>query len=141
MKSHRHRPIADINVVPYIDVMLVLLIIFMITAPSITTQVPVNLPNAQADPIQVKQDAVPLIISITESGQYLIERDAKGLVKMTLPEVVSYVSRVLKKQPETPVFVQGDEAVTYGRVIGLMSALQKAGAQQVGLVTESADKA
>jgi biopolymer transport protein TolR len=140
MRTSRHRPMADINVVPYIDVMLVLLIIFMITAPSITTQVPVNLPDANADPIKIKQDKVPLIVSVTAKGDYLVERDDKALESMSLQEVTQYVRRVLQQASATPVFVQGDETVAYGKVIELMSALQQAGAEQVGLVTESADQ-
>lgn len=111
----------------------------MITAPSITTQVPVDLPNANAEPIQIKQETLPLIVSITAKGEYLLERDEEQLKQMELKGVTEYVGRVLKKSPKTPVFVQGDEAVPYGRVIELMAALQGAGAEQVGLVTESAE--
>ena len=127
---------AEINVVPYIDVMLVLLIIFMVTAPMLMQGVKVELPEANTDPVE-NQDSEPLIVSINSDGQLFLNLgDGKDQV-LSLATVKQRVSVVMRRNPKKPVLVWGDKAVAYGNVVTLMAALQEAGAPSVGLVTEN----
>ena len=127
---------AEINVVPYIDVMLVLLIIFMVTAPMLMQGVKVELPEANTDPVE-NQDSEPLIVSINSDGQLFLNLgDAKDQV-LSLATIKQRVSVVMRRNPEKPVLIWGDKAVAYGNVVTLMAALQEAGAPSVGLVTEN----
>jgi biopolymer transport protein TolR len=130
---------SDINVVPYIDVMLVLLVIFMATAPMMTQGVKVNLPSANSEPVEVKANEEQLIVSILANGRYVLERGDKEEKTSELSFISAYVTKVLKQQPTTDVLVRGDELVPYGKVVQLMAALQSAGAETVGLVTEAPD--
>lgn len=131
----KRKPMAEINVVPYIDVMLVLLIIFMVTAPMLMQGVKVDLPEASADPVE-NQDSEPLIVSVDAQGQlYLNLGDEKQV--LSLATIKDRVSKVLKRNTEKPVLVWGDRAVPYGEVVSVMVALQEAGAPSVGLVTEN----
>jgi len=133
----RYGAMAEINVVPYIDVMLVLLIIFMVTAPMIMQGVQVELPHANATPVP-PQDIKPLVVSIKADGSYFIELGSKEQAgsATSLDDIADRVGKVLRAKPETPVFVWGDRRVPYGDVVELMSALQAAGAGSVGLVTD-----
>ena len=131
----KHRPIAEINVVPYIDVMLVLLLIFMVTAPLLMQGVKVELPEAASDPVE-NQDAEPLIVSIRANGELFLNLGAEQEQVLSLATVKQRVSVVMRRNPEKPVMVWGDRSVAYGEVVLLMSALQEAGAPSVGLVTE-----
>lgn len=126
---------AEINVVPYIDVMLVLLIIFMVTAPLLTQGVKVELPKTVSTPID-DQDHEPLVVSIKADGTYYIKLGKNEEKPKPLSEISEQVSKVLKLQPKTPVLVWGDTKVPYGNVVELMALLQQAGAESVGLVTE-----
>ncbi|TXS96804.1 protein TolR [Parahaliea maris] len=126
---------AEINVVPYIDVMLVLLIIFMVTAPMLMQGVKVELPEASAEPVE-DQDSEPLIVSVDASGQLFLNLGDEKQV-LSLATVRERVSTVMRRTPEKPVLVWGDKAVAYGTVVTLMAALQEAGAPSVGLVTEN----
>lgn len=126
---------ADINVVPYIDVMLVLLVIFMITAPLLQQGVEVDLPQVTAEPVDQK-DKEPLVVTVNKSGQYFLnvgDGQEQGIDHETL---VTRVSAVLRHQPGTPVMVRGDRDVAYGAVVTAMALLQSAGAPSVGLLTE-----
>ncbi|MFT5593504.1 MAG: biopolymer transport protein TolR [Oceanicoccus sp.] len=137
MARQKRRPIAEMNVVPYIDVMLVLLVIFMITAPQLTQGVRVDLPQVASEPIKSDKNKVPLIVTIKDNGQYILERGREEDKAVNLEYVQKYVTKILKQQPDTDVLVRGDQAVAYGKVIALMSTLQAAGAKGVGLVTEA----
>lgn len=130
----RRKPVAEINVVPYIDVMLVLLVIFMITAPMLTQGVDVELPNANAAPMQNDESDV-LIASVDREGKYYVDLGGEQS-SVTLEQLKSQVTKVLAQNPRLPILVRGDKNVPYGDVIGLMVALQGAGASNVGLVTE-----
>jgi len=130
----RRKPMAEINVVPYIDVMLVLLVIFMITAPMLTQGVDVELPSANASPIEDTQTEV-LVASINEKGEYFIDFGGEQ-ESLPLVELQNKVRKVIAQNPSLPVLVRGDRRVAYGDVIGLMVALQAAGVPNVGLVTE-----
>jgi biopolymer transport protein TolR len=131
----KHRPMADINVVPYIDVMLVLLIIFMVTAPMLMQGVKVDLPEASADPVE-NQDSEPLIVSVNAAGQLFLNLGQEKQV-LSLPTIKDRVAAVIRRSPKKPVLVWGDKAVSYGEVVAVMVALQEAGAPSVGLVTEN----
>lgn len=133
----RYGAMAEINVVPYIDVMLVLLIIFMVTAPMIMQGVQVELPHAKAKPVPPEDDK-PLIVSIKADGSYYVELGTKEQAQTAanLTDVADRVGKVLRAKPETKVFVWGDRRVPYGEVVELMAALQNVGAESVGLVTD-----
>ncbi len=126
---------AEINVVPYIDVMLVLLIIFMVTAPMLMQGVKVDLPEASADPVE-NQDSEPVIVSVNAGGQLFLNLGQEDQV-LSLPTIKDRVAAVMRRSPDKPVLVWGDRAVPYGEVVAVMVALQEAGAPSVGLVTEN----
>ncbi|MFP5344259.1 MAG: protein TolR [Gammaproteobacteria bacterium] len=132
----RRRPMAEINVVPYIDVMLVLLVIFMITAPLLATGVKVELPQAAANPIE-RERREPLVVSVDAAGNYFLNVGDNSEEPVDDNTLVQRVAAVLRNQPGTPVLVRGDKNVNYGRVVRAMTLLQSAGAPNVGLVTES----
>ena len=132
----RRRMLAEINVVPYIDVMLVLLVIFMVTAPMLMQGVEVDLPDAHAAPVK-DQDAEPLIVSINDRGQLFLNLGVDEKQALELATIRQRVAAVLRRTPDKPVLVWGDQKVAYGNVVVVMTALQEAGAPTVGLVTES----
>ncbi len=125
---------SEINVVPYIDVMLVLLIIFMVTAPMLMQGVQVELPEASAEPVE-NQDSEPLIVSVDAQGQLFLNLGNEKQV-LELATIRERVSTVMRRKPDTPVLIWGDRSVPYGQVVTVMVALQEAGAPNVGLVTE-----
>ena len=134
-KKMKKKPMAEINVVPYIDVMLVLLVIFMVTAPLLNQGVKVDLPQAASAPID-SQDLEPLIVSIKADGSYYIKLGKDEESAKPLEEIAGQVAKVVKLKPDTPILVWGDTNVAYGKVVDLMSRLTQAGAESVGLVTE-----
>lgn len=139
--AKKRRPVSEINVVPYIDVMLVLLVIFMATAPLLTQGVDVELPKAASEPIKLEPEQPPLIISIKADGSYFIsvgEGSEPGQEKsLPLADITDRVAKVMRQSPNTPVLIRGDKKLSYGVVVELMSELQSAGAPNVGLVTEA----
>lgn len=135
-REKKRRFASEINVVPYIDVMLVLLVIFMVTAPLLTQGVKVELPKASAKPIEQQQDE-PLIVSLKADGSLYVNLGAKNEKPIALNALKSQIGKVLRQKPDTQVLVWGDKKVPYGEVVALMSALQSAGAESVGLVTEN----
>lgn len=133
-RKAKRKLVAEINVVPYIDVTLVLLVVFMITAPLLMQGVKVELPDADSAPMDTK-DQEPFIVSIKADGSYWI--DVKGTNEtQALSVIKDRVAKVLRQKPKTPILVWGDSSVDYGVVVNLMSELQLAGAPAVGLVTE-----
>lgn len=130
------RAVAEINVVPYIDVMLVLLVIFMATAPLLMQGVVVDLPKANSTPVS-DSDAEPLIVSIDAKAKLYLNLGASDDQALSIETVRQRVATVLKRNPDKSVMVWGDAAVPYGEVVALMSELQAAGAPSVGLVTEA----
>lgn len=122
--------------VPYIDVMLVLLVIFMITAPLLAQGVKVDLPQAASEPIEPKQKE-PLIVTVNAQGVYFLNVGDNPMNGIDNETLVKRVATVLRRQPETPVLVRGDKNVNYGKVVTAMTLLQKAGAPSVGLLTEA----
>ncbi len=128
------RLMGEINVVPYIDVMLVLLIIFMVTAPMLSQGVKVDLPKAGAEPLPADQE--PMVLSIDMQGSMYLNIGDPQLA-LEPDRVLEVASAVLRREPERPVVVKADRAVAYGRVVEGMALLQQAGAQKVGFATES----
>lgn len=131
----KSRTVAEINVVPYIDVMLVLLVIFIATAPVVMTGVTVDLPKATAEAMNEDQ-RTPVIASVDAVGQYYVSVDSTSVKAQDLNAVTALVREELSRDPSRPVVVQGDARVAYDSVIQLMNALKQAGVTSVGLVTE-----
>lgn len=132
----RRKPMAEINVVPYIDVMLVLLIIFMITAPLLTQGVNVDLPQAVANPVEAPENTEPLIISVDAEGNYYSSVGENPDEPVEASVLAARVVAILNRNPQVPVMVKGDASVNYGQVVGLMALLQQAGVPNVGLITK-----
>jgi len=129
------RPMAEINVVPYIDVMLVLLVIFMITVPLLTEGVKVDLPQADANPLQ--DDAKrPIVFTVDKNGQYYVTYDDDKSVPLDEQELLPKAAALIRHNPNAPVLVKGDRDVVYAQVVRLMVLLQQAGAGSVGLLTD-----
>ncbi|MFQ3231751.1 protein TolR [Reinekea sp.] len=133
----RRKPVAEMNVVPYIDVMLVLLIIFMVTAPMLIQGVEVDVPKVSSSPLTIDEKEQHLIIALTKEGQALIERGDEEPAKVDDAGVANYVSGIRKQQPGLQVLLRADSSVPYGRVMTVMSSLQAAGMESVGLITEA----
>ncbi|MEE8543795.1 MAG: protein TolR [Gammaproteobacteria bacterium] len=129
---------SEINVVPYIDVMLVLLIIFMITAPLLTQGIKVDLPNAAADPLdpELLRDNEPLVLSIDRDGHLYLNIGDDQESPIDERTVLARTAAVLRRNAQTPILVKADEAVPYGRVVTGMVLLQQAGAEKIGFITD-----
>ena len=136
-KRIRRKPMAEINVVPYIDVTLVLLIIFMITTPMLQTGVQVELPQAQSAPVEQKEDTPPIVVSIKAQGQYYLKIDNQDDESIQPEAINARVMAVLSSKPTTPVLINADSNVDYGSVVTVMAALKNAGVPSVGLMTKS----
>ncbi|MCC5861972.1 MAG: protein TolR [Gammaproteobacteria bacterium] len=137
MPRRRRRLMAEINVVPYIDVMLVLLIIFMITAPLLTQGIQLDLPAVGAEPLDAEmlERHEPLVLSIDADGRLYLNIGGDEETPLADDVVLARASAVMRREPETPVLVRADQAVTHGRVVAGMRLLQEAGAGRVGIVT------
>lgn len=135
----RRKPMSEINVVPYIDVMLVLLVIFMATAPLLTQGVIVELPKAPSEPIAEQSDD-PLVVSIRADGAIFVNlgiqnADDEG-TRVTIYSLEDQAGKILRARPDVPVFVKADHKLDYGMVVSVMTALQRSGADSVGLITD-----
>ncbi|MDZ7852867.1 MAG: protein TolR [Halomonas sp.] len=135
-RGGRHKPMGEINVVPFIDVMLVLLVIFMITAPMLTQGVQVDLPQVASEPIDPSEDSDPINVAVESDGRYSIWVGGDEPREVGIDEIAERVIILLERQPGTPVMVHGDRNVPYGLVVTLMSTLQTAGVSNVGLISE-----
>lgn len=140
--TRRARPLAEINVVPYIDVMLVLLVIFMITAPILTQGVTVELPKAMSESVK-SSGREPIIVSVNRDGEFFLNIDANPSAPMASQALMVRVAAELELARQTGeavnVLVKGDQGVAYGKVVMAMSLLKQAGASQVGLLTDSSN--
>ena len=136
--TRRRRLMVEINVVPYIYVLLVLLIIFMITAPLLAEGVKVELPKAGAQPIppEMLKDSKPIVLTIDDTGRLFLNYNQPEDEPMTADKVEAQAAAVLRRAPETTVLVRGDYRVAYGEVVGAMTILQRAGASKVGFITQ-----
>ncbi|MBA2656885.1 MAG: protein TolR [Tatlockia sp.] len=136
------RPISEINVVPYIDVMLVLLVIFMITAPMLTQGVTVDLPKAASEALKTT-DREPIIVSVNEQGDYFLNintNPGNSIAPQALKiRVAAELELAKENNQKLNVLVKGDKGVAYGKVVFAMSLLKQAGAEQVGLLTDSSE--
>ncbi len=132
---------GEINVVPYIDVMLVLLIIFMITAPLLTQGIEVELPKAAAEPLDpdLMRDNEPLILSVDAQGRFYLNVGDNEDKPQDAARILKLARAVIRQKPQTPVLVKADQTVSYGRVVTAMVLLQQAGAEKVGFLTDPAD--
>ena len=125
----RFRPRAEINVTPFVDVMLVLLVVFMITAPLLTVGVEVDLPESAAT--HLPGDDEPLTVTIDDEGALFLQE-----LEIGLDELVPKLRAIAAERPEARIFVRGDKAIDYGRVMAVMGTINAAGFTRVGLVTE-----
>ena len=135
----KRKLMGEINVVPYIDVMLVLLVIFMVTAPLLTQGIEVELPKANAEPIETPPEHDPLVLSVDAEGNLYINAGDNEDQPQSGDEIIRRIGIVLGQKPETPMFVKADRAVPYGNVVGAMVLLQRAGAENIGFVTDPLD--
>lgn len=132
----RKRPMSEINVVPYIDVMLVMLVIFMITAPLLHQGVEVDLPQAAAEPLDAEKNQDPLELSVDADGNYYLNVGEDSTQPLDAETLVVRAAAVIRQRPGVAVLVRGDENVGYGKVVAAMALLQQAGAPSIGLITE-----
>ncbi|WP_105200494.1 MULTISPECIES: protein TolR [unclassified Pseudoalteromonas] len=133
----KRRPVSEINVVPYIDVMLVLLIIFMATAPLITHGVKVELPKMEQSELVDTKGEPPIIASIDADGKYYVSVGTDPEAPMEAIDVAAVIKLKLDQNPKTPVMIKGSGQVSYQEVLRLMDFLKRAGVPEVGLMTES----
>ena len=134
-KAARRKPMSEINVVPYIDVMLVLLVIFMVTAPLMTQGIKVDLPEAASGPIDVTDDEPMLVVSVKDDATYYINL-GEAEEPLLLSEIGVKAAKIIAANPRIKVLVEGDKKLAYGVIVDLMNTLQAAGAKSVGLITE-----
>ncbi|GGG57088.1 protein TolR [Pseudohongiella nitratireducens] len=135
----KRKPIGEINVVPFIDVMLVLLVVFMVTAPLLTQGLRVDLPEASSEPLEVDEDAETLVIELTAANEYYISlgvTSAEEQQPVELAMIGDQVSRIVEVNPGIQIFVEGDAQASYGPFISLMEALRTAGITSPNLVTK-----
>ena len=130
--NQRHRPMGEINVTPFVDVMLVLLIVFMVTAPLLTVGVEVDLPKTKAG--QINADAAPLVVSIKADGSLHLQD-----TEVPADALVPRLQAISEANPQVRIFVRGDKAVAYGDVLGVMGRIQAAGFERVALVAQLPD--
>jgi biopolymer transport protein TolR len=131
-RKQRHRPMGEINVTPFVDVMLVLLIVFMVTAPLLTVGVEVDLPKTKAG--QINADAAPLVVSIKADGSLHLQD-----TEVPADALVPRLQAISEANPQVMIFVRGDKAVAYGDVLGVMGRIQAAGFERVALVAQLPD--
>jgi biopolymer transport protein TolR len=135
----KRKPVAEINVVPYIDVMLVLLIVFMVTAPLLTQGLRVDLPQASSEPLEVDENAETLVIELTADNEFFISLGVTSQDEQTpvpLETIASQVASIVEVNPTIQIFVEGDARASYGPFISLMEALRVAGVESPNLVTK-----
>lgn len=143
-RRNKRRPMAEINVVPYIDVMLVLLVIFMITTPLLNLGVEVDLPKADAAPLESQKSDEPMVVTVLKNGDLYLnaggEADGASSGLIDAETLVATVAAIVRRNPEIQVLVGGDQAVGYGHIYDAMVLLQKAGVAKVGLMSDPLDR-
>jgi len=141
MVRKKRKPMAEINVVPYIDVMLVLLIVFMVTAPMLNQGIDVDLPQANNEPLDIDENLETLVVSITAAGEYFLSIGATGDEResVSLETVGEQVSRILNANPEIQVLVEGDTEADWGAMITLITTLNQAGVTDPNFITQPVD--
>lgn len=141
MVRKKRKPMADINVVPYIDVMLVLLIVFMVTAPLLNQGIEVELPRANNEALDVDENLETLVVSITSNGEYFLSIGAGGEDRQSLPlETIGVqVGQIMSANPSIQVLVEGDATADWGAMINLITTLQRAGVTNPNFITQPLD--
>ena len=134
----KRKPMAEINVVPYIDVMLVLLVVFMVTAPLLNQGIEVDLPEANNEPLPIDENQETLVISITENQDYFISigATAENRQPVTLETIGQQVAQVVGANPSIQVMVEGDTNANWGTMIALITTLQNAGVANPNFITQ-----
>ena len=134
----KRRPMSEINVVPYIDVMLVLLIVFMSTAPLLNQGIEVELPEANNEPLDLDENLETLVVTITSAGEYFLSLGATGEDRQSLDleTVARQVGQILNANPTVQVLIEGDTNATWGAMINLITALQNAGVENPNFITQ-----
>ncbi len=127
-RQNRHRPINEINVTPFVDVMLVLLIIFMVAAPLLTVGVPIDLPETRANPLN--SDTQPITISVNEAGQVYLQE-----TEIPMDELVAKLAAIAENGYDERIYVRGDRAAAYGNVMRVMGMISQAGYRRLAMVT------
>ena len=133
---NRRKPMSEINMVPFIDIMMVLLVAFMISAPMMTQGVKVELPKTSSDNIALPDDKEVLIVSVKADCSYFMDIGSDHDKAVDLPSLTEKVGKVVSARPNIQVLIQGDTNVSYGSVVQLMAGLQNSGISHVGLVTD-----
>ncbi len=132
----RRKPMSEINMVPFIDIMMVMLVAFMVSSPMFTQGVHVDLPKTDSEPVQIPKGEEPLIVSIKPDGTYYLSLESTGDEALELDDLTDKVARIKQARPSTLVLVKGDKEARYGSVVEAMAALQQSGVSDVGLITE-----
>jgi biopolymer transport protein TolR len=138
-RTKKRRPVAEINVIPYIDVSLVLLIIFMITTPLLQTGIEVDLPQAQSKTVQ-SDNTLPVMVSVDAQGSYFLNTNGTDNQSVDAEDLVVKIAAILRHKPNTKVLVRGDSSVNYGKIVIVMAALKQAGVPNVGLMTRAVEE-
>jgi biopolymer transport protein TolR len=128
-QRRKFRPVAEINVTPMVDVMLVLLIIFMVTAPLLTVGIPVNLPQTRAEPLSNPDE--PIVVTINDKGEIYLQETT-----IADDALVARLEAITENKPDTKIFIRGDKKIDYGRVMQVMGLIKSAGFTQVALVVD-----
>ena len=134
-KAYRRKPMSEINVVPYIDVMLVLLVIFMVTAPLMTQGLRVELPEAISEPITIQEEFETLLVSVRRDGSIFLNIGQKDL-PTSLGKIAEDAKKILGANPNIKVLIEGDKMLPYGKIVEIMEVLRQSGASGVGLITQ-----
>lgn len=142
-RRQKRKPVAEMNVVPYIDVMLVLLVIFMVTAPMLNQGVKVDLPQVASEVLPSDSNQQVLTLSVLADGTYYwnlgetVDTETPSETAISLEEMTEGVAKIMRARPDTLVYIRGDRDVNYGIVVTAMAALQQSGVPNVGLITEA----
>lgn len=143
MSAHRRvrrKPMSQINVVPYIDVMLVLLVIFMVTTPMMQQGVDVELPQAHSKPVQNDSDEPLIVVAVNAGGEFYVDEDGRDARPVDVVGLANRVAELLQEREDKKVYVRADKAVNYGDLMDAMTAVQAAGASSIGLQSQPAPK-
>lgn len=139
-RKRRKKSISDINIVPYVDVTLVLLVIFMATAPLLTQGVKIDLPKVESSTVPREDQLDPLIITVTEDGSYFANLGSNEQDQLLSEQALSeYITRIVRSRGQVPVFVRGDAMAAYGQVLSVLALAQNAGVETVNLITSAPD--
>ena len=134
-KAYRRKPMSEINVVPYIDVMLVLLVIFMVTAPLMTQGIKVELPESISEPITIQEEFETLLVSVRRDGSIFMNIGQKDR-PTSLGKIAEDAKKILGSNPNVKVLIEADKILPYGTIVEIMEVLRQSGASGVGLITQ-----